>query len=216
MSGFENYATGSKALLEFARKQIYCRIWRFAWAYQTQLRELKYMQHLIDLMRQGAKGRSYADIQSAIDQLSAEATRKGFYDRLRFPDLDSVITMSKTVLKAMKQETDRSLTLCAIGLKRHALRYGKLPETLAALVPEFLSAVPVDYMDGKPIRYRLNSDGSFTLYSVGEDGKDDGGNTTLLDEKKDTRLLWARKDYVWPAPATPEEVEEYRQNAGRN
>ncbi len=71
-------------------------------------------------------------------------------------------------------------------------------------------------MDGQPIKYRLNGDGTFALYSVGDDGRDDGGDLSLQPEKTRLRVLWDRKDYVWPAPATPEEVAEYRRQAGRN
>ena len=65
-------------------------------------------------------------------------------------------------------------------------------------------------MDGKPLKYHLDSGGTFVLYSVGEDGKDDGGDTALLPDKTNLRILWDRKDYVWPAPAKPEEVTAYR------
>jgi hypothetical protein len=65
-------------------------------------------------------------------------------------------------------------------------------------------------MDGKPVRYRLNSDGTFILYSVGEDGVDNGGDPTLRPEIKELKGLWYRKDFVWPAQATAKEVEEYR------
>ena len=41
-------------------------------------------------------------------------------------------------------------------------------------MPEFLPTVPVDYLDGKLIKYHRNDDGSYTLYAVGDDGKDDG------------------------------------------
>ena len=115
----------------------------------------------------------------------------------------------------MRAETDRSLTLCAIALKRYSLRYGKLPESLKMLVPEFLSSLPVDYMDGKPIKYRLHNDGSFTLYSVGEDGKDNDGDLSLPEGSK-SKDLWRRRDYVWPEPATLEEVEAYRKEAYKN
>lgn len=68
-------------------------------------------------------------------------------------------------------------------------------------------------MDGEPLKYRLNPDGSFTLYSVGEDGQDDGGDVSLLPDKTSSRILWNRKDFVWPAPAHPEEVETFRKEA---
>ena len=116
----------------------------------------------------------------------------------------------------MRAETERSLAICAVALKRYSLRHGAPPESLDSLVPEFVSSVPVDYMDGKPLRYRLNADKTFMLYSVGEDGKDDGGDTALMPDKTSLRDLWDRKDFVWPAPAAPEEVEAYRKEAAKN
>ena len=66
-------------------------------------------------------------------------------------------------------------------------------------MPEFLAGELLDPMSGQPLRYRPNSDGSFSLYSVGEDGKDDHGDATPLSSAK-TFDLWAGKDAVWPAP----------------
>ena len=60
--------------------------------------------------------------------------------------------------------------------------------------------MPIDLMSAKPLRYRLNADGSFTLYSVGEDGRDDGA-----DARHPTKTnwfgLWEGRDAVWPATA---------------
>src|SRR6266478_452661 len=67
-------------------------------------------------------------------------------------------------------------------------------------------------MDGTAIKYRPGTDGTFTLYSEGEDLKDNGGDTTLPPEKKNFRNLWDRKDFVWPAAALPEEVEAIGKN----
>jgi len=92
---------------------------------------------------------------------------------------------------------------------------GKLPTSLDSLVPAFLPKVPVDYMDGTAIKYRPGADGTCTLYSVGEDLKDNGGDTTLPPEKKNFRNLWDRKDFVWPAAALPEEVEAYRKESAK-
>jgi hypothetical protein len=48
----------------------------------------------------------------------------------------------------------------------------------------------------------------------GENGKDDGGDTTPLPGKTSLRNLWDRKDFVWPSPALPEEIEAYRTRRG--
>ena len=165
------------------------------------------------LTRLAATNKSLVSVQVLIEKMENKKIRQNFYDRLRFPNPSSLFTLAKSVEKAMRAETERSFAICAIALKRYSLRHGTLPSSLDALQPEFLRSVPVDYMDGKPMKYRLNPDGGFTLYSVGEDGKDDGGDPSPLPGKSNTRNLWDRKDFIWPAPALPEEVEAYRKES---
>jgi len=100
--------------------------------------------------------------------------------------------------RAVQTETERQMTLAAITLKRFQLRHGQLPPSLEALVPEFLPAVPYDYMGAKALGYRLNADGSYLLYSTGEDGKDDGGDPNPPLAKPPG--LWEGRDAVWPSP----------------
>ena len=107
------------------------------------------------------------------------------------------------------------MVICAIALKRYGVRHGKPPAALNSLVPDFVEFVPVDYMDGQPMKYRLNADGGFVLYSVGEDANDDGGDTALRTGRTNLRNLWERKDFVWPAVASTEETETYRNESAR-
>jgi hypothetical protein len=58
----------------------------------------------------------------------------------------------------------------------HAPEISKADQLPGVLAPQFLSTVPIDPMSAKHLRYRLNGDGSFTLYSVGEGGRDDRGD----------------------------------------
>jgi len=205
-----------ETLVDLIKKEIYCGVWRFAWSHQAQYRGMKELQRLTEITRLGTANKSLANLQPEVEKLEAEFTPKSFYDRLRFPLGNPIFTLSSSVRKAMQAETERSIVLCAIALKRYLLRRGKYPASLDALVPKLISSWPVDYMDGKPTKYRLNSDGSFTLYSVGVDGNDDGGDASLPPEKPKSRNLWNRKDFIWPAPATPEEVQEYRREAAKN
>jgi hypothetical protein len=99
------------------------------------------------------------------------------------------------------------MVIAAIALERYRLAQHAYPKGLRDLVPEFLRDVPVDYMDGHDIRYRLNANGSFLLYSVGEDGVDNGGDATPV-EGKNVGFLNGR-DWVWPRPATEEEVRAF-------
>jgi len=200
---------------DFLKKQVYCRVWRFAWLDQDEYHNLKIMQQLLGMARSAAEAKSFAGVRSDIDQLESGNSVRSFYDRLRYPAPDLGITLSRVVNKAMRAETERSIVICAIALKRYSLRHGKAPGSLDSLVPAFVQAVPIDYMDGKPMKYQLNADGSFSLYSVGEDLHDDGGDAALQTGRTNLRNLWARKDFVWPSAASPEEVEAYRKESAK-
>jgi hypothetical protein len=204
---------GGEAAMEFLRKQVYCRVWRFAWLDQDARRYLESMEQLLAISRAATTNRSFATVEPALKGFHEYPASMNFYDKLRYPTPITILTLVGVINKAMHAETDRSLTICDVALKRYRLRHGSLPPSLDALVPEFLASVPIDYMDGKPIKYRLDSGGAFILYSVGEDGKDDGGDTALLPDKTNLRMLWNRKDYVWPAPAQPDEITAYRRES---
>jgi hypothetical protein len=66
------------------------------------------------------------------------------------------------------------LARTALAVERYRLAGGKLPERPEELVPQYLREVPSDPFDGNPIRYR-RADPGYCLYSVSEDGQDNGG-----------------------------------------
>jgi hypothetical protein len=66
------------------------------------------------------------------------------------------------------------LARTGLAVERYRLATGKLPEQLTDLVPAYLSQVPTDPFDGQPIRYRRTEPG-YVVYSVTDDGKDNGG-----------------------------------------
>jgi len=116
-----------------------------------------------------------------------------------FGTLVSFPNVQRITTNAVHTETERQLTLAAIALKRCQLRHGTLPPSLEALVPELLPATSYDPMSGKALCYRLKPDGSFVLYSVGEDGKDDGGDPRPASGN--INGLWEGRDVVWPMGA---------------
>lgn len=61
-----------------------------------------------------------------------------------------------------------------LAIERYRLAAGKLPDSLAELIPTYLDTVPKDPFDGKELRYKKLETG-FVVYSIGEDGNDDGG-----------------------------------------
>jgi hypothetical protein len=74
----------------------------------------------------------------------------------------------------LRNKGQLSCTIVALAGERHRHKTRHWPESLAELVPKYLHEVPTDSCDAKPLRYRRLKDG-VVIYSVGPDGKDDGG-----------------------------------------
>lgn len=206
---------GGDAMADFLKKQVFCRIWRFAWLEEDQLHYLQYLQGLITLGREAAKERSLKKLQPLEDSLVLRFQNHGVYDRLRYFSERSVGSLSRALNRALRAETERSLVVAAIAIKRYTLRHGSSPETLDVLVPELVPSVPVDYMNGEALGFHRGSERGFALYSVGEDGTDDGGDASPRPDKPSPRVIWNRKDVVWPAPATAAEVEAFRRESAK-
>lgn len=116
---------------------------------------------------------------------------------------------SEHMLRAFEFETHREMTVAAIALQRFRSWHGHWPAKLDDLVPELLPTLPRDWMDGQPLRYRRNANDTFTLYSVGEDLRDDGGDPSYLEVggfDKSPLPMWTARDAVWPCVATDENI----------
>ena len=75
-------------------------------------------------------------------------------------------------------------TECLIAIRRWQLTHKGVPRDMAtAIKGSPLKAIPVDPYNGKPMRLTL-IDGQPVVYSVGRDGKDDGGR---IDSDRDQR-----------------------------
>jgi hypothetical protein len=109
--------------------------------------------------------------------------------------------LHKTMLRASQAQTFTHLAAAACALERHWLARGSYPETLGALAPEF-GPLPPDPMTGQPFRYERTADGRFRLWSLGWNGKDDGGTVALTGNpaSKHRNLDFEQGDWVWPVP----------------
>nr|MDQ2800452.1 hypothetical protein [Armatimonadota bacterium] len=74
-----------------------------------------------------------------------------------------------------RSETENSLLLVSLALQAYKSDHGAYPPALSALVPAYLKVIPDDPCAASgPLHYKL-SGSKYVLYSVGPDGKDDGG-----------------------------------------
>jgi hypothetical protein len=73
-----------------------------------------------------------------------------------------------------------ALLRCAatgLALERYRINTGQWAPSLANLVPQYLPGEQLDPFDGAVLRYRRLEDG-VVIHSVGQDGKDHGGQLT--------------------------------------
>ena len=76
-----------------------------------------------------------------------------------------------------------------IELERHRAATGSYPETLEKLPLTDLKELPVDPFSGRPFVYHKEGDG-YVLYSVGPNGRDDGGKRDLKDPEAPDDIAW--------------------------
>jgi hypothetical protein len=197
------------------------RIWQHSWSYDEE-------SYFIEMSTAGLRAIRSTELTGTyfpvLKGLRAEITR---INRIHTNDIGHFLLrpmlwrdedwISASVVNFANAEVARRLAVTAIALKRYKLRHGKYPADLNVLVPEFCKQVPVDFMDGRPMRYKPTPDGNYLLYSVGEDGEDNGGDSTQIEgERSQPKSFWTGgrswlkgRDIVWPQPATAEQVAEY-------
>ena len=105
--------------------------------------------------------------------------------------------MNKAMNKYAFAQANLDLALVACALERYRLANGQCPDSLLALSSKFISSVPNDVISGEPLKYRRTDDGQFLLYSVGWNGKDDGGNVAMT-KGTTPQADHMEGDWVWP------------------
>lgn len=200
-------------------------LWRNWWSYPDELRMLEGYEVLLTTIRcadtNGFFNTALQEQDAKLNQLGISKLNNEF-DSLFSGETDfrsmlseSIVTLAGVSRKVMGVEAAKRLTVTAMALRRYQLKHGNYPPTLNSLTPEFISAVPLDAVDGKPLRYRPNADGTFLLYSVGENGKDNGGDPSLEKGVASSNYGWQNihaLDWVWPQPATEKEIQAYYQD----
>ena len=181
--------------------------WRWLWSYDDELRYVQSLQAMMEVPRHARLTGAFASARSRGANEIRRLRPAGNLGSVRYFLSDMLApAMERASAKAARLEVQRELTVTAIALKRYSLRHGNPAPTLAALVPEFLPQTPKDLIDGQALRYRLHSDGTFLLYSVNEDGRDDGGDPRPTSPASQNYSFGNGRDMVWPMPATAEEI----------
>ncbi|MCG3147296.1 MAG: hypothetical protein PCFJNLEI_00735 [Verrucomicrobiae bacterium] len=96
-----------------------------------------------------------------------------YFTRLLISDLNQMTT------RFLDTQARLRIARTALAIERRRGGNADVPKGLNELVPDILNAIPNDTFTNQPLRYKELAKG-YVVYSVGEDGKDDGG-----DDKKD-------------------------------
>jgi len=194
--------------------------WRRLWSYDDELRYLETLQVMVEVPRRARSTGSFVSARSWGTNEYQRVWQREDYGSVKYLLSGQVAAaLERASAKAARIEAQRELVVTAIAIERFRLRRGKLPPDLSALVPEFLSKPPIDPMDGRLARYRAREDGTFLLYSVGEDGKDDGGDPVPIpvptSPTSQNYYFGNGRDIVWPMPATAEDLAEVEAKAAK-
>ena len=153
-------------------------------------------------IRLTGKRKILANYSNAIDQQIADA-RQPYATRssVPAPGLDPVNEIlvpmfGNTRFNEVYADTENALLVTTLALRAYKLGHGAYPPNLTALVPDYLQTVPNDpFALSGPILYKRTG-AKYLLYSVGPDGKDDGGAAIF--------------DKTLPAPTNPGGYERRR------
>lgn len=104
----------------------------------------------------------------------------------------------KAIDKTARADVVVNLTITACALERYRLAHGEFPASLEQMSAQLHGQVLPDPMVNRPFHYARTDDGWYLLYSVGLNGKDDGGVMASGD-----RGDKAEKDWPWPVPIRP-------------
>ena len=124
----------------------------------------------------GAANASFQERIRKSDERPRSLDAKDIHTRVTRGLVSSAFTEFTQALAREKARSHAAQTLIAV--RRWLLAHtGEVPSSLEAATKEAgLPAVPLDPYDAQPIRFTV-VDGQPTVYSVGQDGRDDGGKT---------------------------------------
>lgn len=131
-----------------------------------------YQQTMHTYQRVAESSNSYAAKQTTLKRIEDDFSSgrpKGFVTALLTPAIGKAI---ENVEKARMRHTT---ALVAIAATEFRITHDSLPEKADVLVPKLLPFLPKDvFVDKSRLRYSVKNDG-IAIYSVGPNGKDDGG-----------------------------------------
>ena len=178
-----------------------------------QIRVFRYDTAVAHAMREP----TFSTASTKLPLLPLKGTFSPLYTAAHLYTLFVMPSVNRAVLTHYRGLTDRRAAAVLLAIRLYQVDHGAAPANLDLLVPAYLPVVPIDPFskDGRQLRY-IAKPGSEAVYSVGEDGHDDGGSTQLLRAISGrTPGPWDTIDAVFPlhpAPLLPPATEPTNEN----
>jgi hypothetical protein len=153
----------------------------------------QYLIPVIDVRNHQIKPQKLVEADAKIAKITGTAPGRRFLDH-EFLSALLLPALSKTAEKAAFAQTAVDTATLACALERYRLANGQFPNSLEQLTPTFIPGLPHDIINGQPLSYRLLPGGHYVLYSVGWNGKDDGG---VVHHNKNGESDRNEGDWVW-------------------
>jgi len=172
-------------------------IWGNLYRHTDARRFLACYQALIDNVPPNPSNGPWIPFLEKAKSLQSELSDSGqehLFSRAMMPSLELSFS------RIFAAQAAARLSQTAIALQQHRLSRGRYPAALQELTPAWLPEVPSDPFDALPLRYRRLDGDAYLLYSIGPDGKDDGGDGNNRNGKRPSKFLDA-KDLIWPRAA---------------
>ena len=93
----------------------------------------------------------------------------------------------EAVIRQNLEQTRANLRTCAVGAESYFVDNKTYPDNLAQLTTPiaYLTAIPKDvFTEGSFVQYKKVGDKSYLIWSIGADGKDDGGQVAYDTTKE--------------------------------
>jgi hypothetical protein len=197
---------------------VYFPFWRFAWKDQDKLHLYRTWEPAIEAIR---KQYANPNWRAHSAQMTGHSDDWPFLEQPPLVDPRYLVSRvlggmpGQSVRRAVDAEATQALVVTAVAVQRWKLAHKNFPQRLDELVPALLPKLPVDPFDGQPLRYRAGTNASFTLYSVGHNFRDDGGDARPEKGGGMRPNFLNALDIVWPSPATREEIETFERKEAR-
>jgi hypothetical protein len=108
----------------------------------------------------------------------------------------AIPALEGAISKMIYADVIRNQSVIACALERYRIEKGTYPDSLDAVKLANGKPLPLDIIRGKPMNYRKNSDGTYALWSVGLDSKDDGGKRGVMDSKDPSKSRPTDENYL--------------------